>query len=200
MLEAVAATVPPGCLGLMLVPYWHNVLNPYWDPSAAGVTIGWTGEHGREHFYRAVLEGVAFEQRLAGEGLVAALGRRSSESREKSAAKAPEYAAIGGGSRSDLWCRIIADVTGIALVRGEPEATCLGAGIMAAAAAGMHHGIVEAARAMTRTFARFEPGSEAHAFYNELYDGVYRHIFPTLRSLLHRLTQLAQDRHADPSA
>ena len=36
-LEAEATKVPPGALGLMLVPYWHNVMNPYWDPAASGI-------------------------------------------------------------------------------------------------------------------------------------------------------------------
>ena len=67
-LEVAAAKVPPGALGLMLVPYWSNVMTPYWDPAATGITIGWTGAHGREHFYRAILEGIAFEQRLMGDG------------------------------------------------------------------------------------------------------------------------------------
>ncbi|MEZ4610701.1 MAG: hypothetical protein R2838_10715 [Caldilineaceae bacterium] len=43
MLEAAAGRVPPGSQGLMLVPYWNNVMNPYWDPAAPGITIGWTG-------------------------------------------------------------------------------------------------------------------------------------------------------------
>jgi xylulokinase len=71
ILEAAAAKVPPGAMGLMLVPYWTSVSTPYWDPAASGITVGWTTNHGKEHFYRALLEGVAFEQRLAGDGVKA---------------------------------------------------------------------------------------------------------------------------------
>lgn len=90
-LETAAAQVPPGSLGLVLVPYWSHAMTPYWDPLASGITIGWSGTHRREHFYRAILEGIAFEQRLLGEGIVAATGQPFSE-----------YIALGGGSRSDL--------------------------------------------------------------------------------------------------
>ncbi|MBV7330556.1 xylulose kinase [Chloroflexi bacterium TSY] len=95
MLGAAAAKVPPGCEGLMLVPYWNDVLNPYWDPLASGMTVGWRGHHGREHFYRAILEGVAFEQRLVGDAMMETIGQRFTE-----------YVTMGGGSRSALWCQI----------------------------------------------------------------------------------------------
>lgn len=180
MLEAAAAKVPPGALGLMLVPYWNNVMNPYWDPAASGIIIGWTGTHGREHFYRAILEGVAFEQRLAGDGVMEAMGRRFTE-----------YVVMGGGSRSRLWCQIVADVTGVPIVRSTTtEATCLGAGILAAAAAGWYPDAKSAADAMTGTADRFTPDPGMQALYEPLYREVYQPLFPTIQSLVDRLTEL----------
>jgi sugar (pentulose or hexulose) kinase len=181
LLEAAAAKVPPGCLGLMLVPYWNNVMNPYWDPSASGIMVGWTGVHGREHFYRAIMEGIAFEQKLAGDGVMAALGRRFSE-----------YVVMGGGSRSKLWNQIVADVTGVPVLRStSAEATCLGAGILAAAAAGWYPSVSSAAEAMTGTAERYTPNPEMQAFYDKLYHEVYRQLFPALQQLIDRLTQLS---------
>lgn len=179
-LATAAAQVPPGSLGLLLVPYWSHAMTPYWDPLASGITIGWNGAHGREHFYRAILEGVAFEQRLLGEGMMAATGQPFRE-----------YVALGGGSRSDLWCQIVADVTGIPLTRAATsEATCLGAGILAATAAGWYPRPFEAAAAMSRTSDRFEPNAQTHLPYDRLYREVYRPLFPTLQPLLHRLANL----------
>jgi len=54
VLELAASKLPPGSLGLMLVPYWNGVMPPYWDPGATGIMVGWTGAHRREHFYRAI--------------------------------------------------------------------------------------------------------------------------------------------------
>ena len=51
-LEAQARHLPPGAGGLLLLPYWNSVLNPYWDPAASGLVLGWRGHHGRQHFYR----------------------------------------------------------------------------------------------------------------------------------------------------
>jgi sugar (pentulose or hexulose) kinase len=179
-LEATAAQVPPGSLGLMLVPYWNHAMTPYWDPAASGVTIGWTGAHGRAHFYRAILEGVAFEQRLVGDGMMAATGQPFSE-----------YVALGGGSRSDLWCQTLADVTGVPVVRSTTtEATCLGAGILAATTVGWYPDAHSAAARMTGIAGRFIPNPEAQATYDRLYREVYQPLFPTLQPLLHRLAEL----------
>ena len=179
-LEAAAATVPPGCLGLILVPYWSNALTPYWDPAASGITIGWTGAHGREHFYRAILEGIAFEQRLVGDAMMAATGQPFNE-----------YVVLGGGSRSNLWCQILADVTGVPIARSATaEATCLGAGILAATAAGWYPDANQAADRMTGTGERFVPQPETQAIYDRLYREVYQPLFPTLQPLAHRLAEL----------
>lgn len=183
-LEAAATKLPPGAQGLMLVPYWNNVMNPYWDPAATGVVIGWTGAHGREHLYRAILEGIAYEQRLVGDAMMAAVGQRFSE-----------YITMGGGSRSRLWCQIMADVTGVPVLRSTTtEATCLGAGILAAAAVGWHPSVQVAAEAMTATAERFTPQPDVQAYYDRLYQEVYRPLFPTVQPLVDRLTELAGER------
>ncbi|MFQ5859233.1 MAG: FGGY-family carbohydrate kinase, partial [Anaerolineae bacterium] len=180
ILEAAAAEVPPGSLGLMLVPYWNHAMTPYWDPAATGITIGWTGAHGREHFYRAILEGIAFEQRLVGDAMMAATDQRFEE-----------YVVLGGGSRSRLWCQILADVTGVPIVRSATtEATCLGAAILAAAAAGWYPDAYAAADAMTATGERFTPDPETQAIYDRLYSEVYKPLFPALQPLIHRLSEL----------
>ncbi len=62
--EQSAAALPPGSEGLVVVPYWNSVLGPYWDPSASGIIVGWRGTHQLHHLYRAILEGIAFEQRM----------------------------------------------------------------------------------------------------------------------------------------
>lgn len=182
ILEVAAAKIPPGCQGLMLVPYWNEVMNPYWDPKASGITIGWHGHHGREHFYRAIMEGVAFEQRLVGDSMMEAMGQRFGE-----------YVTMGGGSKSGLWCQIVADVTGIPVVRTTTtEATCLGAGILAAAAVGWYPDAYSAASAMTSISERFFPNPETQAFYESLYQEVYKQLFPTVQPLVARLKELSQ--------
>ena len=75
ILETAAARLVPGSGGLFAVPYWNNALMPYWDFDARGIMVGWTGDHGKAHAYRAILEGIAYEQRLMTTGAEEALER-----------------------------------------------------------------------------------------------------------------------------
>jgi len=180
--EAAARALPPGACGLVLVPYWNNVMNPYWDPAASGIVVGWNGGHRRHHLYRAILEGIAFEHRLAIEGIAAASGQPIAE-----------HVILGGGSRSALWCQIVADVLAAPVKRARSaDATNLGAGALAAVAAGWYPSVPEAAAAMTGTTDEFRPDPEAAGRYDRLYAEVYRHLFPALRPYVDRLTELTE--------
>src|ERR671916_838688 len=177
LLEAAAARLAPGAEGLLLVPYWASAQTPYWDPAARGVLFGLAGHHGKEHIFRALMEGIAFEQRLALEGMEQGLGR-----------PIDVLLTTGGGSRSQLWRQILADVTRKTVVAcREVETTSLGAGIHAAAAVGWHGSLLDAAEAMTGTGARHVPNESAAARYDELF-AIYREIYPRTAPL-HRALQ-----------
>lgn len=181
LLEALAAAVAPGAEGLMLVPYWNSVMSPYWDPLASGITVGWRAAHGRGHFYRAILEGIAYEQRLVGDAMMAASGQQFGT-----------YTAMGGGSRSALWLQIMADITGVPVARSTTrEATCLGAGILAAVGAGWYADAISAAAGMCAVAEQYEPAPETRKIYDALYDKVYRTLFPALQASLDQLAALA---------
>ena len=182
VLEAAAARVGPGAEGLLLVPYWASAQTPYWDPAARGVLFGLAGHHGKEHMFRALMEGIAFEQRLALDGMEQGLGR-----------PVEVLLTTGGGSRSGLWRQILADVTRkTVVVCRELETTSLGAGIHAAAAAGWHGSLLEAAGAMTGTGARHIPNEGAAARYDELF-AVYREIYPRTAPLHGALQRAFED-------
>jgi sugar (pentulose or hexulose) kinase len=177
--EAAALEIPPGADGLVLVPYWNNVMNPYWDPSATGIVAGWHQGHRREHLFRAIQEGIGYEVRLAMEGIQAATGERIGE-----------YVILGGGSNSDLWCQTMADVLGATVTRAHtPEATNLGAGILGAFGVGWYPSVEEAAAAMADVAERFEPDEGTHAFYDQVFAEVYRPLFPAVQPQLQRLAQ-----------
>lgn len=176
-LDADAARLPPGSDGLLLLPYWCGVMNPHWDDDATGAMLGLRGDHGPAHLFRAIIEGLALEIRLHLEGL-------------EQAGLIDELVVMGGGARSDLFCQLIADITTRSVVRSASgEATCLGAGILAATAAGLHPSLDAATRAMTRRGAVFSPG-QAGAFYDELYRQAYRPLYPVLSATLTTLAHL----------
>jgi len=178
-LESAAADLPPGAEGLLLVPYWNGVMNPFWDDDATGIVVGLTGSHEPRHLYRAIIEGIAFEQRLHTTGVEQATG-----------SAVTELIAMGGGARSDAWCQVVADVMGKRVLRSRSsEATALGAGVLAAVAAGLHPSLTSAVEHMTATAEEYEPGENRKA-YDALYQDVYQTLYPSLRGALSRLAQL----------
>lgn len=178
ILEDAAAQVPPGAGGLLCLPYWTGAMTPYWDGHARGAFVGLSGVHGKAHMYRAVLEGMAFEQRFLTEGVEKATGQ-----------PIDEILMLGGGSRSPLWCQIIADVLGrsVKLVR-EQESTALGAGIHAAAAAGLYPDLRIAADAMTGIEKSYAPDPDAHARYAGIF-AAYRSIYPGLKTTFRQIAE-----------
>jgi len=177
-LENLCRTIPPGTEGLIVVPYWNSVMNPYWDAAASGITIGWRSHHGPAHFYRAILEGIAFELRLHFESVEKALQHNIEQ-----------IIAMGGGADSDLWCQIIADVSGRTIQRAHmTEATALGAGILASLGAGLFSDAAVAARNLTDDPKdNFIPNHEHHKVYSRLYEQVYKPLFPMVQPVMHLL-------------
>lgn len=178
ILETAAAQIPPGAEGLLCLPYWAGALTPYWDPHARGSLVGLTGRHGKSHVYRAILEGLAFEQRLLTDGQAQVLGQ-----------PIDDIIALGGGSRSALWCSILADVLQRPVrLAGESESTCLGSGMLAAAAVGLQPGIREAGEAMSSTTREYQPDEIRQDVYDSFYR-TYRELYPRLRDIFHALSE-----------
>ncbi|HEU4410376.1 MAG TPA: FGGY family carbohydrate kinase [Polyangiaceae bacterium] len=168
-LEREARAQPPASGGLLFVPYLHGVMNPYWDDDASALWFGLRGDHDAASLYRSLLEGLAFEQRLALEGVEKETGQGVGELR-----------VMGGGTKSELFCQIVADVTQKPLrLTGSAEATCLGAGMLAAVAAGWFGGAAEAARAMSSSGRVVTPGP-ARSAYDAWFRRVYAGLYPAL--------------------
>ena len=183
ILEQEARAVAPGAGGLLLVPYWAGVMNPYWEHDARGCMVGLSASHGRGHVHRAVLEGIALEQTLVTAAAEAVAGQ-----------PVTAYLAIGGGAASDLWCQIIADVSGRAVERSATvEVSSLGAAMAAARGAGWFSDFHEAAGAMGGTVTRrFEPRPATFDYYQRLL-AIYRGLYPGLRDTYRALAELARD-------
>jgi xylulokinase len=168
--ERQAQDIEAGAGGLFVLPYWNGQLTPYWDHNARGVMLGFAGAHTSAHVYRAMLEGVAFELRLCLE-----------EAEPNWPAPITELIAMGGGTRSPLWCQIFADVLQRPItLAGSDEATALGAGILGAVGAGLHVDVIEAVQAMTSKGQRYEPIAENVDVYENLYR-TYKQIYPALK-------------------
>lgn len=178
-LERDAAALPVGSERLLTLPYWNAAQTPHWDSQASGVTLGWQGCHTRAHFYRSLLEGIAFEFRMQLDGLEQARGERVEVLR-----------AMGGGARSALWTQILADVFDRPLeVCASGEVSALGAAAIALTAIGTFPSLSEAAARLATTDAVVEPRPWAAAAYADL-RSVYERIYLDTRDLLHDLHDL----------
>jgi xylulokinase len=125
-----AFAVPPGAGGVAFLPYLSGERTPRFDPGARGAWTGLGLDHGRGHLLRAALEGVAFALR---EGL---------EALEEAGTPVPELRLAGGGTASELWRRMLADVLGRPL-RQLPDAvasvaSARGAALLAGVASGVY--------------------------------------------------------------
>lgn len=174
-LEREAQQVAAGSDGLLHLPYLCGSMNPYWDMDARGAFIGLSASHHRGHMYRSILEGIAFEELLAILSVEKAVGR-----------KIRNLIAIGGGAASDLWCHILADVTGknVCIPRNT-EASALGAAIAAAVGARWYPSFRKAANAMTGIRKKIKPDFDNFRRYQELFP-VYRRLYPCLKSTTNR--------------
>jgi xylulokinase len=176
VLEAAAAGLPAGSDGLLALPYLAGALSPYWDDTARGLFFGLSPQHGKAHLYRALLEGLAMEQRLSTTGAERALGT-----------PIERLLAMGGGSRSPLWCQIVADVLRRPVdVTREVETTCLGAAMLAAVGVGLHANLAEAVSAMSGVRQTYRPDDATCAAYEPFYE-VYLQLYPRLRETFAQL-------------
>lgn len=176
ILEEEAGMIPAGCDGLLILPYWNAVMNPYWDPDARGCMIGLSPGHHRGHLYRAILEGIAMEQALATGSVEISVGR-----------KIEEFALIGGGARSKLWRQIIADTCNKKILHmASEEASSLGAGISAAVAIGWYPSFEAAAKEMTHVMNVTEPITRNVKQYQDLLL-IYGDIYPNIKGIFKKI-------------
>ncbi len=162
--------VPPGCDGLVLQPYWGPGLS---RPLAKGAIIGFSDSITQEHFYRAIIEGIAYALR---EGL--------EHFEKKIHHKIPELRISGGGSQSDEICQITADVFGRPVYRVQTyETSSLGAAIAGFLAIGVYKNSDEAIAKMVRTTTKFVPNLEVTKKYDYLFENAYMKMYPSLKGI-----------------
>jgi len=193
-LDALAARVEPGARGLLFLPYLMGERSPHWNPRARGAFVGLTMAHGRGELARAVLEGVAFNLRIILDAFRA------------QGAPIDALRLIGGGARSGVWRRILADVLDLPLLLPKllVEATSLGAAIAGGVGVGIYADY-QVARELVPVGPGEHPGvpgcqrpsvpgcelprSEVAALYQELYQ-VFQETYASLAPVYERIAQV----------
>ncbi|PHN02311.1 gluconokinase [Flavilitoribacter nigricans] len=156
--------VPPGAEGLLFLPYLYGERAPVWDASAKGHFWGIEAHHSRDHFARAVLEGICLNLFQITEAL------------ETVGGTIERIHANGGFTQSPVWVQILADVMGKEIVIGaSPQASAWGAAIMAMESTGH----TAAPKAQTRNEV-FAPDADRHRVYRELFKQ-FKGIYPSAK-------------------
>lgn len=185
-LNELAATVPAGARGIRFLPYLTSAETSYWDANARGAFIGLTDTHGVPEMYRALLEGLALEERLTLKRMEKATGHR-----------VERLSVMGGGAKSSLFTQIIADSLQRPIdVCAEVETTCLGAAILAAAAVGAEGetDVKATANRMSRVSHTVEPQPENKNTYR-LAARAHREIYPALKAIFPMIAELRENAH-----
>lgn len=119
-LAQLAATSPAGARGVLALPWMDGARAPWWRSDVAGVFAGLDSAQELGDLVRAVLEAVALDAARALEAI----------------GPASELVVCGGGT-TDLWCTVLAGVTGLPVRRrASPEAGTVGAALLAGHALG----------------------------------------------------------------
>jgi xylulokinase len=175
-LNKLAVQSPIGARGLLFGPWLNAATCIREDFDAMGTFVGLTYAHNKGDMVRAIMEGVCFEMKFVLEAL-----------QECAGTKAKAIRSGGGGSKSDLWNQMQADIYNLPIeLTATSEATSLGAAMCAAAGHGIYKDLHEAAKHMVKLDKRYDPIPENVAKYKELgaiYEQMYAatsKVFPAL--------------------
>jgi xylulokinase len=176
-MDEAAGQVQAGCDGLFFQPHLSGEYAPQWDPKLRASFVGITIRHGRAHFTRAVLEGVAFQIRAALDQLLSIGGRYE------------EIRLIGGGANSRLWGQLMADVLGSELLVPVERSAAYGAGILAGRSTNLYPSDVDGLDELIRIGQRFLPLDSSRSRYDQLFN-IFKQIDTALANISHKIEDL----------
>lgn len=159
------------------LPYLMGERSPHNDPMARAAFIGMTMDTTREDMTQAVLEGVAF-------GL-----RDSLEITKSLGIQIDRTKICGGGAKSPLWKKIIANVLNLKVdIIEVEEGPALGAAILAAVGCGAYDSVESAAKTIVKVVDTIEPTKELVEKYEEKYQK-FNKIYPSIKELFLELSE-----------
>ncbi|MCR5590431.1 MAG: xylulokinase [Lachnospiraceae bacterium] len=156
---------------VFFLPYLMGERSPHNNPDARAMFIGMSMDTTREDMTLAVLEGVAF-------GI-----RDSFEVAKSLGIDIKKTKICGGGAKSPLWKKIIANVLGISVqVIESEEGPGYGGAILAAVGCGEYASVDEASKALVKVIDTIEPDPDLVAKYEKKYQQ-FKKLYPTVKCL-----------------
>ena len=156
---------------VFFLPYLMGERSPHNDPNARGTFIGLTMDTTRADMTQAVLEGVAFALRDSFE-VAKSLGLPIERTK-----------ICGGGAKSPLWKKIVANILNVKVdILENEEGPSMGGAMLAAVACGEYENVEEAAKAIVRVVDTIEPDPALAAKYEERYQK-FKEIYPRCKDI-----------------
>ncbi len=164
-----------GCNDVFFLPYLMGERSPINDTDARGVLIGMRLDTKREDIVQAVLEGVAFAV------------RDNFEIAKEAGVSISRSTLCGGGAKSELWRKIIANVLNIPVdIPSAEEGPGFGGAVLAMIGDGVYSDVAECTEKFVSVNGTIEPDSEIVERYNKQYEK-FRLIYPSLKDLFKEL-------------
>jgi xylulokinase len=176
-LDEEAANVSPGSDGLIAIDYLQGRFFPP-VPSVRGLFIGHTWAHTRQHFYRAILESIAYDHYITKEIIETLVPELDLQA----------VTAIGSGAQSRFWMQLKADVLQVPyrnLFRS--DLATLGAAMLGGYSLGSFPDMAANMKEMVKTRERVEPTPGEEKKYLK-YIEIYRELFATLKDVYLKLS------------
>jgi xylulokinase len=178
-LFARAQDISPGAEGLVMLPYFSGERTPINDPDARGVIAGLTLSHSRDHIYRAVLESVAC-------GI-----RHNLETFDTIGASIKRIIAVGGGTKTDTWLKIVSDVANREqIIPQRTIGASYGDAFLAGLAAGLFHR--DRLKDWVQIDKIIEPDESNRTIYETLYS-TYKDLYNQTANIVHTLNDLGDE-------
>ena len=156
---------------VFFLPYLMGERSPHNDPDAAGTFIGMRMDTKREDMTLAVFEGVTFAL------------RDSLEVARSLGIKIEKTMICGGGAKSPLWKRLVANILNVEVdVPVSEEGPGFGAAILAAVGCGEYESVEKAAKSIIKIKEKIKPEADLVVKYEEKYQK-FKRIYPALKDV-----------------
>lgn len=160
---------------VFFLPYLMGERSPHNDPDAAGTFIGMRMDTKREDMTLAIFEGVTFAL------------RDSLEVARSLGIKIERTMICGGGAKSPLWKRLVANILNVEVeVPVSEEGPGFGAAILAAVGCGEYESVEKAAKSIIKIKEKIKPEADLVVKYEEKYQK-FKKIYPALKDVFKKI-------------
>jgi xylulokinase len=167
----IASEAPAGSGGVIFLPWLNGSIAPSEDPYVRGGFMNLSLKTTRSHMTRAIMEGLAYNNRWTRQPAEKFIGR-----------PIESFRFSGGGALSDVWSQIHADVLGVPIhqVDDPVNTTVRGTAFLAFVVLGYRS--LEEISELVKIKRIFEPDDSKRAVYDKMYNQ-YRELFKRNRKV-----------------